>query len=443
MRTVDGARGKWSLLILLDAIIYILSAHPQTTTVRRYFNQQRVLCDCIIAELNAADRTQIEVSQADFDNFVGDISVVSLPIQWVSLESFREYHSNNAPTKARTKFLSVLESLTTHPCIMECFGDLSTVLKKVVLKVIADHGFSDAPQLASLPTSMPSVSLTSQSPHSPRSPSRRSMSIDSGMEANLFMSTRLSSQTSPTKWLQKLSQPSPAFHQQYPLSHLPYPSRPPFLDDCTNMAQFLRNPFTSGQIQSSFPSSVSGSTTAEDDIPISKSASANFLASDWTRSSADTLCPDTEGSHFRPSCSTVDDDEVSLPWDSPVAISQSEKSFKASLPSSNSIQSLVHPRQVPISLDISSEMGMDVDDLSTPKENYDWVDFVHDFSNDGAGEPGEYPMTLSMTIPSEVFAEGYCCDDEDMDDISQLNSPWNMPAGSLPSYSQPVSHAPI
>lgn len=176
----------------------------------------------------------------------------------------------------------------------------------------------------------------------------------------------------------------------------------------------------------------------EDGNPISKSASANFLASDWTRSSADTLCADTDGSHFRPSCSTIDDDDVSLPWESPAAISQSEKSFKASLPSANSIQSLVQPRQVPISLDISSDMGMDVDDLSTPKENYDWVDFVHDFSNDGAGEPAYSPMAMSMTIPSEVFAEGYCCDDEGMDEISQLNSPWNWPTGS-----QPVTHTPI
>lgn len=408
MRTVDGARGKWSQLILLDAIIYLLNEHHPTTTIRRYFNQHRVLCESITAELRAASTSYHELSEVDFDNLCGDISVVFLPIHWVSLASFREYHLNNAPTKARTKFLSVLDTLTTHPCIRDCLSDLPYVLKKVVLKVISDHSDLGFTGIAShMPMRAAEPALHCPSPVYPRSPSRRSMSIDSGIEPNnMFLTTRsnsaFSSSTLPfpgfvntqsasgqimttrlssTQQQQEQSNPLPRQYPSTPMNQQPV--QPSFsYGDHENRRV---SPFIMQQLPPTLQNAVFGvkmekATSTESSGSVGKIGKTSPLLTakdffpDFLQRSFDTVGPENEVLQYRPSCSTIDESEslaTNMMGINTIANSDSRNSLML-LPQSTNM--------LPLDMDLL----MDLDESATPKDTYDWADFVEDFSRDDA-----------------------------------------------------------
>jgi hypothetical protein len=395
MRTVDGARGKWSLLILLDAIVYLLNASNPTTTIRRYFNQHRVLCDSILAELHAARTSHHNMSELDFDNLCGNISVVCLPLRWMSLASFEEYHVNNAPTKARAKFLSVLNTLTTHACIRECSGDLLYVLKKVVLKVISDHGMADASSYV-VPKPAQSI-LHCPSPRSPRSPSRRSMSIDSGIEANMFLNTRNSSFSIPPPLpaTSGISFPGAPFMSNQLPPTTPSQRAPggTVLNDTGEisfMGRFADLPaqLTSGDISAcSFPLSrlpVFSTSLHGKEV---KSSPHMCLMSE-SNISMETVCQESDSFTLRPSCSTIDDNDTGR--------------------SALQLHSQMPLQQLPL-LDVSTIM--DSEDIGTPKDTYDWADFVQDFSRDGdpddAGYFGGQDIQSDPSVSPNASSTGY------------------------------------
>lgn len=412
MRTVDGARGKWSLLILLDAIIYLLNEHHPTTTIRRYFNQHRVLCESIKAELRAASTSYHELSEVDFDNICGDISVVFLPIHWVSLASFREYHLNNAPTKARAKFLSVLDTLTTHPCIRDCLNDLPYVLKKVVLKVISDHSDLGLTGIAShMPVQAAEPALHCPSPVYPRSPSRRSMSIDSGIEPNnIFFTTRsnsafssstlpfpgfLNSQTtsgqhmttrlSTVQQQQEKSNPLPVQYPSTPMNQQPMRPSVSYGDHENRRT----SPFIMQQLPPALQNAVFGvkmekSTSSDNDLSgsigkVGKTSpflTSNAFFPDFSQRSFDTLGPENEVLQYRPSCSTIDETESLATASNMIGIN--------TICNSDSRNSLMLVPQLTNMLPLDMDLLMDMDESTTPKDTYDWADFVEDFSRDDA-----------------------------------------------------------
>jgi hypothetical protein len=365
MRTVDGARGKWSLLILLDAIIYLLNTSNPTTTIRRYFNQHRVLSDSILAELRAANISHHRMSKVDFD-LCGDISVICLPLPWMSLASFEDHHVNNAPTKARTKFLSVLNTLTEHACIKECSGNLLYVLKKVVLKVIFDHGMTDASSYV-VPIPAQPV-LHCPSPRSPRSPSRRSMSMDSGMEANMFLNTRNSALSIPFPSQLTVTPGISSPGASYCSNQLP-PTSPDernptnLADEISFTQRFMGRSslYALGGIGAcSFPLSTSASSTSQLEKELKSSSYMRHPMSEYSTLSTETVCQESDNITLRPSCSTIDENDFDRE-----AIHRHPQ---------------MPPQQLPL-LNISTLM--DSEDVGTPKDIYDWSDFVRDFSRDG------------------------------------------------------------
>ena len=62
LRVIDGAKGKWCNILLLDSMIYILAHDTFNATTRRSFNQPVILYECILEELRLIDMSSyIEV----------------------------------------------------------------------------------------------------------------------------------------------------------------------------------------------------------------------------------------------------------------------------------------------------------------------------------------------------------------------------------------------
>jgi hypothetical protein len=162
LRTVDGAKGKWMLLVMMDAIVYLLENDQPIETARRYFHQQRVLSESIMAEITIADA---EI-KANFGPMLPvEVFIHSLEPPWDTIHSFQQLHTNSTPTKAKQKYLAVLDLLINHHTITSLQSNMLMILSQTVTRVInCWASFEEA--LGPPPSSSPALS-------------RRSMSTDS------------------------------------------------------------------------------------------------------------------------------------------------------------------------------------------------------------------------------------------------------------------------
>lgn len=162
LRTVDGAKGKWTFLVMLDAIVYILD-NDNLGLSRRFFHQQRVLTDSIVRELSLGElrATELLGGETVVWKALLDVSVDTPPYPWDSVSSFRKFHGDHSPTKAKKKFMSVLDCLLDSSVLRECHYDLPRILNKVILKVMSWKGRLDGsmPQEARKPRSMSETSV--------------------------------------------------------------------------------------------------------------------------------------------------------------------------------------------------------------------------------------------------------------------------------------------
>jgi hypothetical protein len=161
-RMVDGAKGKWCTLLLIDAIIYILKHDKFNCHSRRAFNQHLVLYECILEELKAIDleayneitkdkfkvplkkrrdrkvktpTPQVVISNEKFEKF-SQLALQELQHPWNSLESLRQSMEDGPLSKAKNKFAIVLGLLTSHECLKTFDFDLNTIIQLVITKCL-------------------------------------------------------------------------------------------------------------------------------------------------------------------------------------------------------------------------------------------------------------------------------------------------------------------
>lgn len=123
--------------------MYFLENDSPYDTARRFFNQQRVLCDCIMMEITEADAS-IKALAERSGKGCGPQTVVTtveeLPAPWDSIRSFRDYHFNCTPTKAKTKFIAIVDYLTNHDAMRRTGFNMLRAVNKVVMKAMACVG---------------------------------------------------------------------------------------------------------------------------------------------------------------------------------------------------------------------------------------------------------------------------------------------------------------
>lgn len=145
LRTVDGAKAKWLLLVMLDAMIFFLINDMPIESARRYFHQQRELCDAIMSEISFANeqlRTLLSFRNGvDSHSICVETFVQQLSYPWDNLDSFRSFHQKSTPTKAKRKFLEIVKNLSNHSAMGSFNFDLLSISNQVLFKVLASQGY--------------------------------------------------------------------------------------------------------------------------------------------------------------------------------------------------------------------------------------------------------------------------------------------------------------
>jgi hypothetical protein len=128
---IDGARSKWCLLLLLNAIVGILDFESFNLAARRKFNQQNVLYECIKAEIEEKG-----IDESQVGGSVGDIRAV-LDSCWQDIESLRNFLEKNAPYKSKDKYLAILDLLLGHKVILSRGSDVGKCINAAIVKILA------------------------------------------------------------------------------------------------------------------------------------------------------------------------------------------------------------------------------------------------------------------------------------------------------------------
>ena len=135
-------------------MIYFLRNEVPIDSARRYFHQQRELCDAVSAEIKAAfaklrDEMMVEQELQSNRHYLGanvivDVAVDTIPYPWDSFESFRSFHLKSTPTKAKQKYLAIVAHLTHHQTLAEFGFNIPVIINEVLAKVMACTGLSPA-----------------------------------------------------------------------------------------------------------------------------------------------------------------------------------------------------------------------------------------------------------------------------------------------------------
>jgi hypothetical protein len=166
MRVVDGAKGKWAYLMLMDGMIHYLDNFANLDYAKRIFHQRRVLSEIVLSEIAAAEidlQNQMQQHGLTDKTIFVEAVVQSLHYPWDSAHHFNEYHQSSTPTKARQKFLKIVDILLTHPVMNNFHQDMLQFINAVVAKIMASRGLFESNE------SSPRQSLNLKS--SPKAPS--------------------------------------------------------------------------------------------------------------------------------------------------------------------------------------------------------------------------------------------------------------------------------
>eukprot|EP00601_Ochromonadales_sp_CCMP2298_P004971 CAMPEP_0173191146 /NCGR_PEP_ID=MMETSP1141-20130122/12728_1 /TAXON_ID=483371 /ORGANISM="non described non described, Strain CCMP2298" /LENGTH=271 /DNA_ID=CAMNT_0014115313 /DNA_START=163 /DNA_END=975 /DNA_ORIENTATION=- len=122
---IDGARSKWCHLLLVNAIVGILDFESFNLASRRKFNQQKVLCECILQEIDSldpdADKSQV-------------FAVVDST--WSDLSALRTFLDSNAPYKSKDKYFFIMNVLLSHQVLAELNFNLEEAVNVAVRKIL-------------------------------------------------------------------------------------------------------------------------------------------------------------------------------------------------------------------------------------------------------------------------------------------------------------------
>lgn len=223
------------LLVMMDAIVYFLENDQPIESARRYFHQQRVLSESIMAEITTADA---EIKANFGAQLPVEVFIDNLEPPWNSLRNFRELHTNSTPTKAKQKYLSVLDLLTNHHTVTSLQGNMTMILSQTVTRVMACwSSFEEA--LGPPPSSSPALSRRSMSADSSSFDREDEMSSSVGMGPMLgalrpFYQAQRRRSHSPTQL--QIQQQQYQHHQQ---QHVQQQFQQPFPNAPTQQQQSL------------------------------------------------------------------------------------------------------------------------------------------------------------------------------------------------------------
>lgn len=164
---------------MFDAMVYFLANDTPIDSARRYFHQQRELCDAILAEIAVADeqiQTLVGGSPNRMQRTLVEARVTNLPEPWMDLQSFSSYHQNATPTKAKQKFLRIVDLLVNNPAVYAFQCDMINIVNHVLIKVMACQGLFEGSSGRPPVYSRPHSARTS-----PAGP-YRSLSLDSSVD---------------------------------------------------------------------------------------------------------------------------------------------------------------------------------------------------------------------------------------------------------------------
>eukprot|EP00981_Chlorochromonas_danica_P002566 scaffold504_cov189-Ochromonas_danica.AAC.1 len=137
---VDGARVKWSIPLLLDALVYFYENEAFKIAVRREFNQQRVLADCLLREMNRVLNSLDDESSTPIPHENTMVYVHMVPIEhpWNSLEDVRNILLQCPPSKSTKKYSQMVDVLTERLTSIMGEFELPYIIKSVVSKLLCN-----------------------------------------------------------------------------------------------------------------------------------------------------------------------------------------------------------------------------------------------------------------------------------------------------------------
>ncbi len=160
MKTIDGAKGKWCNLLLLDAMIYLLKNDQFVGNSRRHFNQYIMLYECIMEELRLTDTIAFneimsfkrletlalhakKESESDAPASVetrtqrySNITVSELTYPWNNMAELHLSLQHGPPSKAKNKFIVMTDVLTNHEYFQKYSHNLKTIIDVIMSKSI-------------------------------------------------------------------------------------------------------------------------------------------------------------------------------------------------------------------------------------------------------------------------------------------------------------------
>lgn len=128
-------------MILLDAVIYLLELKEINEGSRRSFNQQKVLIECIVAELQRTDAQQYHryLNRDEKIDFNIEIKLEDLCYPWHDAARLKGQILADPTTKSRDKFVNIAESLFSHHVLAPFQCDLGAIFRQVISKVLLNY----------------------------------------------------------------------------------------------------------------------------------------------------------------------------------------------------------------------------------------------------------------------------------------------------------------
>ncbi|KAJ1432950.1 hypothetical protein B484DRAFT_429692 [Ochromonadaceae sp. CCMP2298] len=138
---IDGARSKWCHLLLVNAIIGILDCDSFNLSTRRKFNQQKVLCECI---LEIRSTTLVETDEEE-------VYVAVDEGVWSTIPYLRDFLDSNAPYKSKDKYSFITNMLLAHKVLADLDFNLVEAVNAAVRKILQNECTIVQPARSSIP----------------------------------------------------------------------------------------------------------------------------------------------------------------------------------------------------------------------------------------------------------------------------------------------------
>lgn len=135
---VDGARLKWCIPQILDVLIYFFENDAFKPAVRREFNQQKVLSECLLRELQyrCSGLGQMRLDRVQCSNFIINVHVDKILYPWNHIDSIRTIVVKCPPSKSKKKYVEVVNQLCSKMAEIVANRDLTHVIKTAISRLL-------------------------------------------------------------------------------------------------------------------------------------------------------------------------------------------------------------------------------------------------------------------------------------------------------------------